>query len=168
MAIASIGSSTGVSNVAAPAALVARSASSIPPAAAPEGAAPTHISDRGQFFAKLQQLAEQDPAQFKQVAQHIADEIHQAAQQSSGKKADFENALGDRFAAAAQSGDISQLRPQGPPGGGGAQHAHHHHGGGGGGGPLGAIFSSALDEVNQALASAPSATPDASAAPSGG
>jgi len=169
MTIGPIGSSTGAPSVAAPTARVARPASSIPPAAAPGGAAPTQISDRGQFFAKLQQLAEQDPAQFKQVAQHIADQIHQEAQQSSGKKADFENALADRFAAAAQSGDVSQLQPQGPPGGGGAGGAgpaHHHHGAGGGrgGGPLGAIFSSALDEINQALGSAPAAAPEQSAA----
>lgn len=132
-------------------------------------AASTQISGPGQFFSRLQQLSEKDPAKFKQVAQHIADQLHQAAQQKSGKGADFENQLADKFAAAAQSGNLSSLQPPKPEGGSeGAHHAHHHHGGGGGGGQIAAIFSSALDEVNQALGSdgAPAA-PDASQATAG-
>jgi hypothetical protein len=115
---------------------------------------PTQFSGPGQLFGRLQQLAEQDPAKFKAVAQSISDQLRAAAKQGSGKGADFENQLADRFAAAAQAGDLSALQPKGPPGGGGAEHAHHHHGhhgGGGAGSGISAIFASALQEVNQAL-----------------
>jgi hypothetical protein len=131
-------------------------------------ASSTQISGPGQLFSRLQQLSEKDPAKFKQVAQHIADQLHQAAQEKSGKAADFENQLADKFAAAAQSGNLSSLQPPKPEGGSeGAHHPHHHHGGSGGG-QIAAIFSSALDEVNQALGidEAPPA-PEASQATAG-
>jgi hypothetical protein len=128
-----------------------RRQSSIPPA--PNlGAATTQISRPGQLLGRLQQLAQSDPAKFKQATQDIADKLRQAAQGLDGRAADRTNALADRFAAASQSGDFADLRPdhrEGP-----AVHHHHHHDGGGG---IASVLASALDEVNQAL-SGPSTT----------
>jgi hypothetical protein len=134
------------------------------------GAAAPQISGPGQFFSKLQQLAETNPTQFKQVTQQISDQLRQQAQQSTGRAAQFENALADRYASAAQSGDLSAFKPQGGSETSAAQHAHHHHGhggggGGGGGGPLAAIFSNALEEINQALSATPGATGTGTSSP---
>jgi hypothetical protein len=119
------------------------------------------------LFGRLQQLSQQDPAKFKEVAQSIADKLHQAAKDSSGKEAERDNKLADRFAAAAQSGDMSAFQPAAGARAGAHAHHHHHHGGDGGGASnaIGTVLASALDDVNQALASsaptatAPTATP---------
>jgi hypothetical protein len=163
MSISAIDGSLGASSVAAANPLQqTQRPSSVPPPAS-FGAAAPQISGPGQFFGKLQQLAETNPTQFKQVTQQISDQLRQQAQQSTGRAAQFENALADRYASAAQSGDLSAFKPQGGSGASGAQHAHHHHGhggagGGGAGGSLAAIFSNALDEINQALGATPGAT----------
>jgi hypothetical protein len=130
--------------------------------AATQNPAP-QISGPGQLFSRLQQLAQQDPAKFKEVTQHISDEIRKTAGQSSGKASDFENALADRFEAAAQSGDLSSFKP--PAAGDGAKQAHHHRHPHGGDGPLASIFAGALDEVNQALSASAPTAPEPTPAP---
>jgi hypothetical protein len=117
-------------------------------------AASAEISKPGELFSKLQQLAQQDPDKFKQIAGSIADNLRTAAQQAGGNGSSFLNKLADRFDQAAQSGDLSSFQPhQEEQGAGGVQGQHHHHGhhGGGGGGAIASIFENALDEVNQAL-----------------
>jgi hypothetical protein len=91
---------------------VSKTPSSIPPAGG-GGAASAQISAPGLLLAKLKQLSEQDPAKFKEITQNIADELHQAAQQTTpGSGSVVENRLGDRFAQAAQDGNLSALQPK--------------------------------------------------------
>jgi hypothetical protein len=81
------------------------------------------ISQASQFLSKLEQLKQQDPAQFKQVLSQIADKLTAAAQQQTqGTDSQFLTQLADKFRNAAQTGDLSQLQP--PAGG---HHGHHHH-----------------------------------------
>lgn len=126
------------------------SATSIGPAAS------ATISTPGQFFSQLQQLAQTDPTQFKQVAAQLATNFQNAAGQATGPQAKFLSNLADQFNQAAQTGTMpAPQAPQGAQGaggagGGGGAHHHHHHGGGGGFGGQG----SASNEVQQALESA--------------
>ena len=81
------------------------------------------ISQASQFLSKLEQLKQQDPAQFKQVLSQIADKLAAAAQQQGqGADSQFLTQLSDKFRNAAQTGDLSQLQPPT-----GAHHGHHHH-----------------------------------------
>ena len=123
----------------------------------------THLSKPGEFMAKLSQLLQQDPAKFKQVTQQISEQLKTAAQSASGPQAAFLTKLSDNFAQASSSGSLSALEPRG----GNGEHAtvgnRHHHGGGGhheGGaaGGIESVLSTALDEVNQALASSTPST----------
>jgi hypothetical protein len=146
------------------------------PSAAPILAAadpPPRISRPGQLFSRLQELSQKDPAKFKEVTRRISEEIRESTAQSSGKAAELESALADRIASAAESGDLSSLKPPDP--GDAAQVAQHHHHhadgigaydvGDGDAGPLRAIFSNALDEVNEALSGGDTPAPDAAEAP---
>ncbi|HEV8548671.1 MAG TPA: hypothetical protein VGQ57_06580, partial [Polyangiaceae bacterium] len=130
-----------------------RTPGSVPPPAF-LGPPKPQVSRPGRLLGRLQQLAESDPAKFKQVTADIADKLRQTAQGLSGAAADRANQLADRFAAASDSGEMASLRP---PRGEGVHHHHHH---GAGGGELASVLSSALDEVNQALSdAAPQGTP---------
>jgi len=81
------------------------------------------ISQASQFLSKLEQLKQQDPAQFKEVPSQIADKLAAAAQQQTqGADSQFLTQLADKFRNAAQTGDLNQLQP--PAGG---HHGHHHH-----------------------------------------
>jgi hypothetical protein len=148
MSISSIGGSPSVSSVANVAPNVSRTPSSIPPAGGTQ-AAHTSLSKPGQLLGRLQQLAQQDPAKFKEVTQQLADQLHQLAKNETGPAADRANQLADRFAKASQSGDMSALSPEHHDAG--AAHGHHHHHGHGGGGGIAEVLSSALEQVNQAL-----------------
>ena len=141
--------------------LGAKRPSSMPPP--PTAAASSNISSRGTLMAKLSELAQKDPAKLKQVLSSIASGLKQAAgENQDGGRLDK---LADRFAAAAQSGDLSVLQPkeQAAAGASGGEHAHHHHhhggGGGGGGGAMQAVFSDAMSQVEQALSGTPVAAP---------
>jgi hypothetical protein len=46
------------------------------------GAAPTNISKPAELLQKLQQLQQQDPAQFKQVLSQLANTLQQVADKS--------------------------------------------------------------------------------------
>ena len=145
--------------------LGAKRPSSMPPP--PTAAASSNISSRGALMAKLSELAQKDPAKLKQVLSSIASGLKQAAgENQDGGRLDK---LADRFAAAAQSGDLSVLQPkeQAAAGASGGEHAHHHHhhgGGGGGGGAMQAVFSDAMSQVEQALSGTPAAAPVAAPA----
>lgn len=143
--------------------LGAKRPSSMPPP--PTAAASTNISSGGTLMAKLAELAQRDPAKLKQVLSSIASGLKQAeGQNQGGGRLDK---LADRFAAAAQSGDLSALQPkeQAAAGAAGGGHAHrHHHHGGGGGGAMQAVFSDAMSQVEQALSGTPVAAPVAAPA----
>ena len=121
------------------------------------------ISKPGQLMSELGSLAQSDPGKFKDVTADIAKQLKSAASSQSGSQADFLNKLADRFSAASQSGDVSDLTPKAGKPRGGHQHGGHHGmhaaeagggapGGGagpGGGGGVGqlvqGIISSSLD-----------------------
>ena len=139
--------------------------SSMPPA--PEvAAAKTHISGPGRLFSGLQQLAEEDPERFKQVAQQISDQLSATADSSTGRASALAQKLADRFGDAAQTGDLSPFRPGSERGGIGHHHHHHHHHGhdlSGGSEAVRSVLENALDLVHQALTTPAAGTGDAGA-----
>lgn len=80
----------------------------------------TKFSKMGELMSKLQDLAKSDPDKAKAVMAKISQDL-KAKADSSGDKRMAE--LADKFGQAAQSGDLSVLKPK--EGGGG----HHHHSG---------------------------------------
>jgi hypothetical protein len=115
----------------------------------------TSLSQPGQLFAQLQQLATSNPAEFKQVTAQIAAQLQQAAtaaagtstaasgtSAASGSAATFLSNVANQFQQASQTGSAASLIPAHHGGG------HHHHGGGGGG-----ELSSLLDSSSSSSAS---------------
>lgn len=87
--------------------------SSIPPAASTGGgAAQVQLSKPGELLKKLSDLQQSDPAKFKEVVQQISDAFASAAKDATGDDATALSDLADKFAQAAQSGDMSALRPE--------------------------------------------------------
>ncbi|HUO49550.1 MAG TPA: hypothetical protein VMU09_12015 [Acidimicrobiales bacterium] len=111
------------------------------------------ISGPGSLFGELASLAQSNPDEFKKVAGDIAQKLKAAAANATGDQAKFLSSMADKFGQAAQSGDMSVLRPGGPGGSGGAQHAHHHRHGGSGQ-ASGDSGSSAFQELSQIISSA--------------
>jgi len=81
---------------------------------------PPTISQGASLLSQLQDLEKSDPAKFKAVMSQVSGELRAEAQQSGGSKAALLNELADRFAAAAQAGDVSALSasPSSPTGSG--------------------------------------------------
>jgi len=94
-----------------------------------------NLSQAGQFFAKLDSLAQSSPAQFKQLTAQISSELTTAAQQATGQAQQFLQNLANNFQTASQTGSTASIQPpQQAPGTqaqGTSEHHHHHHGGGG-------------------------------------
>ncbi len=88
------------------------------------GATQTSISREGDLFGQLASLSQSDPGAFKQVASEISQKLEAEAAQATGDRAQFLSKLADRFGQAAQTGDMSALKPDGAQG----AHKHHHHG----------------------------------------
>ena len=83
------------------------------------------ISKPGQLLSELKELAASDPSKFKAVTAEIAQKLKDEATSQGGSGGEFLKKLADRFGAAAQSGNASDLTPNA-----GQAHAHHHgHGG---------------------------------------
>lgn len=123
------------------------------------------VSRPGQLFGELSSLAQSDPAKFKSVTATIAQQLKSAASSASGPEATALSKLADRFSAASESGNASDLLPQRAQGAQGGHHHHHRHAegqasggldGGGGGGSLmqtvQGIISSALQSAGGASA----------------
>lgn len=89
------------------------------------------ISKPGQLMAELADLAKTDPEKFKTVTAQIAQQLKTAAGSASGGSAAMLGKIADRFSAAAQSGNASDLAP--PDSGRAQKHhgGHHHHAEGG-------------------------------------
>jgi hypothetical protein len=83
------------------------------------------ISPEGGLFGELASLAHSDPAQFKKVAEEVSQKLKDAASQATGDQAKFLSKMADRFGQAAQTGDMSALKPEKA---GGAHPHHHKHG----------------------------------------
>jgi len=138
------------------------------------GSASATISKPGQFFSAMQQLSQQNPAQFKAVAAKVAASFQSAANQASGPQAQFLTNLANQFNQAAQSGTLAPSQgPQSPrapqgvqgagqSGSGAGTHHHHHHGGGGGAvsqsSSIEQAFQSAISILDQSTGGAPTGT----------
>jgi hypothetical protein len=153
--------------------------SSIPPAMG--GAANATISTPGQFLGEMQDLSQQNPAEFKTVAAQVAASFQRAASQASGPQAQFLTSLANRFDQASQTGSLQP--PQGAQaaqtgqaaqgvsgagasqaGGGSAVH-HHRHGGGSEMTESAAVqqaFQSAMNILSQTMQGASTSTPSTS------
>jgi hypothetical protein len=86
------------------------------------GSDQTQFSKMGELMSQLQNLETTDPTKAKQVLTSIASSLTDQANSSSDPHL---QALADKFTQAANTGDLSALKPTG---GGGA---HHHHRAGG-------------------------------------
>ncbi len=94
------------------------------------------FSQIGQLFSQLQQLQTSNPTEFKQVLTDAATKFKAAAAQSTDpQQTAFLNNLAGKFQTAADTGNLSALKPDSSPGGssGYSAHGHHHHHGGAGG-----------------------------------
>jgi len=118
--ISSLYSSPAVSGVSA-----ANSDSSVASVAGASSAVSVDLSQPGQLFSQLQNLAQTDPTKFKEVTAEIASQLKDAASSQTGKQASFLNNLAGRFQTASQSGKMSDLAP--PQQGQAQAGAHHHH-----------------------------------------
>lgn len=114
------------------------------------------ISPEGGLFGQLASLAQSDPADFKQVAGEISQKLSTAASQATGDQAKFLTSMADKFGQAAQTGDMSALKPPGAEGTAGAQghHHHHHHASTGQDSNGSQSSSSPFQAVSQAISSA--------------
>jgi hypothetical protein len=81
------------------------------------GAAHTHFSTFGELMSKLQELQSSDPDKAKQVLSSIATALSDKAKTGDAPDSHLQD-LADRFSQAAQTGDLSALRPH---------TGHHHH-----------------------------------------
>jgi hypothetical protein len=71
------------------------------------------ISPAGQMMSQLEQLQQQDPAKLKKILAQIANQLSAAAQlHGPGNQADLLYKLAGRFKSAAQTGDLSRLKPR--------------------------------------------------------
>ncbi len=155
MSITGIGNSTLAAISAITNSQTAKTPSSIPPAV---GAASTaKISKPAELLQKLQQLQQQDPTKFKEVALQLADGLQHAADQS-GNSNGFAGRLASAFKAAADTGDLSSvqaaLTPRARPNASTtseSQSAHGHHHGHHHGGGLGSSLSSLMSQIDAAL-----------------
>jgi len=89
------------------------------------------LSQLAQLFQQFKELQSSDPAELKKVLTDAASKLRTAAQQQSDpSQASFLSNLADRFQKAADTGDLSALRPDSSASGSYAPHRHHphHHG----------------------------------------
>ncbi|HVW29645.1 MAG TPA: hypothetical protein VHC69_29985 [Polyangiaceae bacterium] len=143
---------------------VGTNTNSAPPATSDGVGAPatTSISGPGRMFHELSQLSKSDPSKFKQVVGDMASQLRADAKNASGDEATRLNSIADRLDKVAQSGNLSDLRPQNASGGAeGAHHAHHgghHHGGGAVMNDLASAFDSAINSDSSTTQPATSTT----------
>jgi hypothetical protein len=140
--------------------LIVNSDTNSTPAAPSDGVgapATTNISGPGRMFHELSQLSQSDPAKFKQVVGNMATQLRADAQNATGDEATRLNSIADRLDKVAQSGNLSDLRPQNASSSAeGAHHAHHgghHHGGGAVMNDLSSAFDSAMNSDSQTTSS---------------
>ncbi|MHC1781389.1 MAG: hypothetical protein AB9891_01275 [Anaerolineaceae bacterium] len=75
------------------------------------------MSNPAEMMSKLQELQEKDPESFQTIMDQIADEIEAAAaeeEEATGQASPLSD-LADKFREAAESGDLSILKPPEPP-----------------------------------------------------
>jgi len=78
------------------------------------------FSKGAEMFSNLSELAEQNPTKFKEIVSEMASKLKQAAGDTDDtEEADRLNEMAERFATAAESGNVEDLMPPRPPDGGG-------------------------------------------------
>jgi hypothetical protein len=138
------------------AATTATSSSTVTPWWDTGASSSSSISTPAQFFSEMQQLAQQNPSEFKTVAAEVATTFQNAASKATGQQAQVLTHLANMFTQAAQTGTL-----QAPQAGGSAAPHHHHHGGSGQSGAIQQAFESAmsiLEQATQATSSTAAAT----------
>jgi hypothetical protein len=127
------------------------------------------LSDPGQLFRQLEELAQQDPEQLKEVLSDIADRIRSVADGADDPSSDatsgamsgatssassqFPSRLADRFDEAAETGDLSSLRPLRPPlppGRGGSRAEQAYRSAAQAGSPLAKLFGAGDSDSSSA------------------
>ncbi len=73
------------------------------------------VSKMADLMSQLQALAESDPDKLKEVMNSLAEQLQEAAGSTEGGEAGFLEELAQKFADAAESGDVSSLKPPEPP-----------------------------------------------------
>lgn len=73
------------------------------------------FSKGAERMEQLAQLASKDPEAFKEAAANIADKLDEEAAGASGHKANMLGKIAEKFRDASESGNINDLRPDGPP-----------------------------------------------------
>jgi len=109
---------------------------------------PASVSPLAQALSELQQLGATDPARLKTVLSDVADKLQAAGEQEGGTTGQVLSSLAGKVRQAAQTGDLSSLRPSA------AHHHHHHH--------HGAAAYQQASAVTAAPATQPGATGDGS------
>jgi len=81
------------------------------------GSETTGVSKMADLMSQLQSLQDSDPEQFQKVMSAIAEQLQKEAGSSDGARAAFLTGMASKFTEAAQSGDLSVLKPPPPPDG---------------------------------------------------
>ncbi len=66
---------------------------------------------------EMAQLSKDDPEAFKQMAADVANKLEEQAAGAGGMQGEMLGKMAGKFRSAAESGDINDLRPDGPPSG---------------------------------------------------
>lgn len=101
------------------------------------GATRPDISGAAKKMAELNDLKTSDPEKFKATLTAMAEKARTDAASRTGKEAGFLNGLADKLENAAQTGDLSQLKPGKPPAGMAPPGGRPPGGGGGAPGKVG-------------------------------
>ena len=81
-----------------------------------DGTSSSQVSPWAQLLSRLQQLQQTDPSKLSSVLTDISNKLQTEAQQTGGVEGQALSNLASKFQQAAQTGDLSGIRP------------HHHHG----------------------------------------
>lgn len=129
------------------------------------------LSKVGQQMSQLSKLQTSDPEKFKAAAQEISDKLAEAAKNSTDEgESSALNEMSAQWAEAAESGEMSSLKPKAPPSGAqnSAQSAamkFKSQQQGGGGGPMAvmdSVVSGVLSGMNVSTSSSSSGLPASS------
>ena len=83
------------------------------------------VSKMGEFMKQLETLRTTDPAQFKEVTAAIGNSLSELAKSQSSDAAAMLSDLANKFTQASNTGEISALKPSGPPPNNGAPRGAH-------------------------------------------
>ena len=119
----------------------------------------TRISKQGDLLSRLRDLQDSDPEQFQATMKEMAGKLRAEAKESSGDKAKALNDLADKVTEAAETGDLSVLKP--PSGGRGGRPPGGPGGPPPGGAPPGGVAAAEEDASSTSSSSASTSPADA-------